>query len=145
MYEDEYQEKEKSRKDKAKKAIALAMRSRWKEAVAVNRSLIGDFPQDLEAYNRLGKALSELGRNREAKEAFQRALEISPHNGIAKKNLDRLIHLGDETPRAAPRKGRPSPGVHRGKRKGRGNQFDESGFERRTSEASSGASSAAPD
>ena len=107
MYEDEYQKREKSRKDRAKKAIALAMQSRWEEAVALNQSLIGDFPQDLEAYNRLGKALSELGRNREAKEAFQHALEISPHNGIAKKNLYRLMHLGDETPRAAPRKGVP--------------------------------------
>ena len=90
------EDKEKSRKDRAKKAIALAMQSRWKEVVELNRSITLDFPQDMEAYNRLGKALSELGRNREAKEAFAAALKISPSNSIAKKNLERLERLGDE-------------------------------------------------
>lgn len=92
------EDKEKIRKDRAKMAVALAMQSRWEEAVAVNRSILKEFPQDLEAYNRLGKALSELGHNREAKEAFQRALEISPSNNIAKKNLERLMRLGDDGP-----------------------------------------------
>ena len=32
----------------------------------------------------------------DADAAFQRALGISPYNGIAKKNLDRLSRLGDE-------------------------------------------------
>ena len=95
------QEQEKVRKDRAKKAVALAMHSRWAKAAAMNEAILEDFPRDLEAYNRLGKALSELGRNREAKEAFQRALEISPNNGIAKKNLDRLARLGDDVPRGS--------------------------------------------
>ena len=95
----ETEDREKLRKERAKKAVALALRSRWDEAVDVNRSILQDFSRDLEAYNRLGKALSELGRNREAKEAFQQSLEVSPNNGIAKKNLERLVRLGDETPR----------------------------------------------
>lgn len=95
--------KEKTRKDRAKQAVAFAMKSRWEEAVLVNRAILQDFPDDLEAYNRLGKGLSELGRNREAKESFQRALELSPYNSIAKKNLERLIRLGDDgsAPRVA--------------------------------------------
>ena len=88
--------REKVRRDRAKKAVALAMRSNWDDAVAMNRAIVKEFPDDLEAHNRLGKALSELGRNKEAKEAFQRALEISPHNGIARKNLDRLMSIGDQ-------------------------------------------------
>ena len=92
------EEREKLRKDRSKRSVAMAMQSRWDEAVAVNTSILKDFPQDLETYNRLGKALSELGRNREAKEAFQQALEISPNNAIAQKNLHRLTRLGDETP-----------------------------------------------
>lgn len=88
--------REKVRRDRAKKAVALAMRSNWDEAVAMNRAIVKEFPDDLEAHNRLGKALSELGRNKEAREAFQRALEISPHNGIARKNLDRLMSIGDQ-------------------------------------------------
>ena len=96
------EDKEKARRDLAKQAIALAIRSRWKEAVAINRLILKDFPRDLETYNRLGKALSELGRNREAKQAFQRALKISPNNMIAQKNLERLKRLGDEAPLVGP-------------------------------------------
>ena len=88
--------REKVRRDRAKKAVALAMRSNWDEAVMINRAIVREFPDDLEAHNRLGKALTELGRNREAREAFQKALEISPHNGIARKNLDRLASIGDQ-------------------------------------------------
>ena len=88
--------REKVRRDRAKKAVALAMRSHWDEAALMNRAILKDFPDDLEAQNRLGKALSELGRNREARAAFKRALEISPNNGIARKNLDRLMSLGDQ-------------------------------------------------
>ena len=92
------EEKEKIRKERAKKAIALAMHSRWEAAVELNQAILEEFPDDLETYNRLGKSLSELGRNREAKAAFTHALEISPHNSIARKNLERLTRLGDETP-----------------------------------------------
>ena len=100
-------EKDKVRKDSAKKAVGLAMSGQWEEAARLNRSILNEFPRDLEACNRLGKALSELGRNSEAREAFQKAIEISPHNGIAKKNIERLIRLGEEgsvaaTPAAAP-------------------------------------------
>ena len=74
------------------------MRGEWEDAARRNQFILDEFPRDLEAYNRLGKALSELGRNREAREAFQNALEISPYNGIARKNLERLAQLGDEAP-----------------------------------------------
>ena len=86
---------EKLKKELAKRAIAQATQSRWDEAAATNLHLLKAFPQDLEAYNRLGKALTELGRVRDAKAAFRKALEISPYNGIARKNLDRLLQLGD--------------------------------------------------
>ena len=76
----EVAERDKVRKDSAKKAVALAMGGKWEEAARLNRSILDEFPRDLEAYNRLGKALSELGKNREAREAFQNALEISPQD-----------------------------------------------------------------
>ena len=71
------------------------MENRWEDAIAINESVLKHFPDDLEALNRLGKAFSELGRNAEAVEAFEKALALSPHNGIARKNLDRLARLGD--------------------------------------------------
>ena len=91
---------EKIKNDRSRKAVALAMNNRWEEAVAVNQTIARDFPDDIGTYNRLGKALSELGRNREAQEAFRSVLKRSPNNAIAKKNLSRLMKLSDA---AAPR------------------------------------------
>ena len=85
-----------TKNERTKKAIALAMRNRWSEAVGTNRSLIEDFPGDVEAYNRLGRALTELGRIDEEKDTFRQVLEVSPHNAIARKNLARITQLGNE-------------------------------------------------
>jgi hypothetical protein len=86
-------EKAKLRRHRTNEAIALAMQSRWEEAVAVNQGIIEVFPDDADAFNRLGKALTQLGRYAEASEAYSRALEIEPNNVIARKNVDRLAHL----------------------------------------------------
>lgn len=88
-----------TRNERTKRAIALAMRNRWSEAVDANRSLLEDFPDDVETYNRLGRALTELGRIEEAKDAFRQVLAAAPHNTIARKNLDRLAQLGNDSQR----------------------------------------------
>jgi hypothetical protein len=86
----------------AEQAISLALDGKWEEAVALNRSLLANSPNDVDAQNRLGKALLELGRFRDAREAYSRALEIDPVNSIAKRNLDRLSTIkDDEEPRRA--------------------------------------------
>ena len=90
-------DKERIINGKAKEAITLALQGHWDEAVIVNGSILRDFPGDMEACNRLGKALSELGRYGEAKEAFRQALKISRANIIAMKNLRRLAHLEEGT------------------------------------------------
>jgi tetratricopeptide (TPR) repeat protein len=99
------EEKIRLRKQLVDQAIKLALQSQWEEAVATNRTLLSQFPHDAEALNRLGKALSELGQYAEAKKAYAEALEINPSNTIARKNLERLSHLGDgagsHTPPAA--------------------------------------------
>lgn len=74
-------------------AIRLAAESRWQEAVSANKSIIEVFPTDVDAYNRLGRAYMELGDYKNARGAYGRALELSPHNIIARKNLDRLALL----------------------------------------------------
>jgi len=94
------EDKAKLIKDKTKEAIALALEGQWERAVSVNREILRMAPEDVEALNRLGKALMELGRYSEAREAFQRATEVSPHNAIAKKNLERLAHLAAASPTA---------------------------------------------
>lgn len=93
-----YQEEEKTRlkRQRTKEAISLAMQSLWEEAVAANRNIIESFPTDVDAYNRLGRALIELGEYSQAKEAYKKALELDPDNGIAKKNLERLSLLSED-------------------------------------------------
>ena len=90
-----YQEEEqvRLRRQGSKQAIDLAMQGRWREAVAVNKSLIESFPSDVDAHNRLGRAYMELGEYSQAREAYKRAVELDPYNTIAKKNLRRLSHL----------------------------------------------------
>ena len=66
-------------------AIALAMQSRWEEAAEMNKNIIEAFPMDVDAYNQLGRALMELGRFADAKEAYGKALELQPNNAIARK------------------------------------------------------------
>src|SRR5262245_18956491 len=80
------------------KAIALAMQNRWSEAAEVNRKIIELYPNDADAYNRLGKALLEMGRYRDALGTYQKAVELDPNNIIAKKNVERLVHLADKEP-----------------------------------------------
>lgn len=87
------EDKAKIRREKAKYAIELAMNNRWVEAIDVNKEIIEVFPSDVEAHNRLGKALMERGRYSEAREAFKAALDLAPNNTITKKNLHRLSLL----------------------------------------------------
>ena len=71
-------------------AIRCAAHHRWSEAEKINRSIVKLCPEDVDAHNRLGKALWELGLLEEAKESYRRALELDPVNAIAGRNLGRL-------------------------------------------------------
>jgi hypothetical protein len=75
---------------KSEQAIALAMKNRWDQAAQVNREILDMFPNEVDAYNRLGKALTELGRYADARDAYAHAVRLDPLNGIAAKNLQRL-------------------------------------------------------
>ncbi|MBN2187396.1 MAG: tetratricopeptide repeat protein [Dehalococcoidia bacterium] len=77
----------------SEKAVDLAVQGRWEEAEMVNRNIIERFPSDIEAYNRLGKALTELGDFAQAKQAYLKVLTLAPSNAIANKNLARLANL----------------------------------------------------
>ena len=83
------------RQQRSKEAINLAMQGRWQEAIDVNSEIIGDFPDDVDASNRLGRAYMELGQFARAREAYGRAVELDPYNAIANRNLRRLNDLQD--------------------------------------------------
>jgi tetratricopeptide repeat protein len=83
----------KPRSQYAEDAVQLAIAGKWDEAVKLNRFIIESFGADEEAQNRLGKALSELGKLKEAKASYEAALKINPMNSIAKKNAARINAL----------------------------------------------------
>jgi tetratricopeptide (TPR) repeat protein len=70
-------------------AIAQATQGDWEAAVASNRELL-ELGGDTDAYNRLGKALAELGRHAEALEVYEQALARDATNRIAERNIERL-------------------------------------------------------
>ena len=93
----ESEEKAKLKRGKSREAIALALEGNWERATEVNKAILRLFPEDVDALNRLGKAFLEMGLYGAAREGFEEAARIAPHNTIAKKNLERLVHL-QETP-----------------------------------------------
>jgi tetratricopeptide (TPR) repeat protein len=94
-YQQQEEEKARLRQRLSKEAVDLALQGKWEEAETLNRDVIEKFPSDVEAYNRLGRALTELGDFDGAKEAYLKALELAPENAIAKKNLARLTSLSE--------------------------------------------------
>jgi len=77
-----------------KQAIDLAVQGKWRDAVAVNKSLIEDHAvSDVDTFNRLGRAYLEVGELEPARQAYTRALDLDKCNIIARKNLDRLQKL----------------------------------------------------
>jgi hypothetical protein len=96
------EDRTRTKKQQADNAIQMALEGRWEEAAELNQAILASFPSDVDAYNRLGKAMTELGRFGDARQAYMRALEIDSLNGIARKNLNRLSTLTEK-------KGKPKP------------------------------------
>ena len=81
------------KRDLSRDAVGLALEGEWERATEVNRAVLELFADDVEAMNRLAKALIELAQYDEAKEVLGRVTSIAPYNNIAKKNLARLNGL----------------------------------------------------
>lgn len=77
-------------------AQQLAASGGWTAAVELNNEFLKENPNDVAALNRLGKALSELGRYAEAHASYTKSLELDPANQIARRNLQRLEPLKDQ-------------------------------------------------
>ncbi len=89
------EERQRVRKQMSDQAVKLAVNSRWAEAANINRDFIKLFGDEAEVYNRLGKALTELGQITEARKSYGRAIELDATNTIARRNLDRLAGMSD--------------------------------------------------
>lgn len=97
----------KLKRQRTKQAITLAMEGKWREAVAVNEEIVGSFPEDVDAYNRLGRAYMEVGDYSRAKEAYEKAIGLDPYNTIAEKNIRRLTQLSENGVEIEPGKFEP--------------------------------------
>ena len=108
------EEKARLKKQWTDLAIQQAQSGLWSEAAETNQSILNLFPFEPDAFNCLGKALSELGQYAEARQAYSQTLKYSPKNTIAKKNLERLSQLQEEPPAGSQRWRGPhrSPPLH---------------------------------
>lgn len=71
-------------------AIQTALMGDWNTAILLNQELLKENPEDLETLNRLGFALTVVGKVNDAKKIYRKVLEIDNQNPIALKNLKRL-------------------------------------------------------
>lgn len=71
-------------------AIQTALVGNWEEAIKLNKELLKEDPQDVEALNRMALAYTILGKSTSAKTTYKKVLEIDPLNSIAIKNLKRI-------------------------------------------------------
>lgn len=77
-------------------ATQAALEANWDQAIDLNKQIVKDDPANLGAYNRLGRAYSEVGQLDKAKSSYREVLTHDPYNAIALKNLERLkaINVG---------------------------------------------------
>ncbi len=70
-----------------KTAIDAALKEKWHEAESLNRQILENKPEDLDAKNRLGRAYIHLGEFSKAKKILKEVLESDPINTVALKNF----------------------------------------------------------
>ncbi|MBV8527963.1 MAG: tetratricopeptide repeat protein [Candidatus Dormibacteraeota bacterium] len=87
------EERVKPRSMFVEEAVQQALESRWADALATNQALMEKYGADEETHNRVGKALTELGRLPEALESYSASLTLNPLNLIAQKNVRKLAAL----------------------------------------------------
>jgi len=79
--------------DLKNQAIKTALTGDWDEAIQINKAILELSPLDVDSLNRLAFAYSELGNIKNAKNTYQKVLEIDSNNPIAQKNLKRLATM----------------------------------------------------
>lgn len=69
------------------KAINAAKSNAWDQAIEYNQQIIDQYPQDINALNRLGFAYLQKQKVRLASRTFQKVLTLEKSNPIATKQL----------------------------------------------------------
>jgi tetratricopeptide (TPR) repeat protein len=71
-------------------AAEAALAANWQEAAKINQRILTLAQDDVEALNRLARAMCCLGEITKAQKLYKKVLEIDPYNIIARKNLDKV-------------------------------------------------------
>lgn len=71
----------------SQQAISAALEGRFEDALKLNKEILKEDQQNVDALNRLGRACMELGKTDQAKKFYNQVLKIDPYNPIATKNL----------------------------------------------------------
>jgi hypothetical protein len=90
-------------------AVSAALEARWSTAIQLNRDILKDDPTNLDALNRLGHALSELGLKSQAEQTFKKVIKLDRYNTIAAKGIERLKLLKRRSPTETPDAALPGP------------------------------------
>ncbi len=90
-------QKPKTKKQLNQEALQASLESRWDDALRLNDEYLARFPRSADALNRKGRALIELHRLTDARDAYTEALKADPANMISRRNLQRLETLYNRT------------------------------------------------
>lgn len=93
------EDRTKAKRQQAELAIRAALEGRWSDAAELNQTIVNAFPADVDALNRLGKAMTELGKYDEARGAYMKTLKLDSLNAIARKNLSKLETMDKKAPK----------------------------------------------
>jgi len=71
-----------------KKAIEASLQLDWKQSIELNSEILKDYPNNLDAKIRLGRAYLQNKDFTKAKKIFKDVLKVDPINSLAIKNLE---------------------------------------------------------
>lgn len=74
-------------------AIEAAMDSNWELAVALNKKIVKILSEEIAPHQRLGYALLQTNKLKEAAAQFQTVLKLQPKNNIAEDHLEKIAIL----------------------------------------------------
>lgn len=81
--------------DLAQKAISLALSGKWEDAIDINKQILQDDSENIDALNRLARAYAEVGKISKAKSTAHKVLKLDSINSIAEKALKKWESLSD--------------------------------------------------
>jgi tetratricopeptide (TPR) repeat protein len=82
----------------SKKAIEASLQLKWKEAINLNSSILKEYPNNIDAKIRLGRAYLQEKDFNKAKKIFKEVLKSDPINSLALKNFELAKNGKSECP-----------------------------------------------